>query len=148
MRHLKISNKKSILFATLVIVLNLLIGHFFAPNGIILTPITLIISTAIIVFYSEHLRPKNLILIILGLIILHDVGMKLYSGGIHDRQGYGLLHFFLFIGLVPTYIMTIVGIFNNRQAQLPEKIISLLIFPLIITGYIYLFSDLGLGRQY
>ena len=131
-----------------MIIVNLLLGHFFAPTGMMLTPIALTLSTAIIVFGSDNLRPKFLTLIILGLIILHDIGLKLYSGGTHDREGLGWLHLLLFIGLVPTYILTIVGIFRNKQAQLTEKILSLLIFPLIMAGHLYLFSDLGLGRHY
>ena len=125
---------------------NLLLGHFFAPTGIMLTPIALAISTAVIVFGSDNLRPTVLTLIISGLIILHDTGLKLYAGGIHDSEGLGWLHLMLFIGLIPAYILTIAGIFRNKEVQLTEKVIALLIFPLIIAGHLYLFNDLGLGR--
>lgn len=142
------TNRKSILIATGVIITNLLLGHFFAPTGMMLTPFALTISTALIVFGSEKLKPTLLTSIILGLIILHDIGLKLYAGGTHDGPGLGWMNLMLFIGLVPAYILTIVGIFRNKQAKLTEKIISLLIFPLIIAGHLYLFSDLGLGRHY
>ncbi|MCC5915749.1 MAG: hypothetical protein JJU02_00325 [Cryomorphaceae bacterium] len=140
--------KNRILIATGVIFVNLLLAHFFAPKGMMLTPIALTISTGIIVFSSEKTRPIFLTLKILGLIILHDIGLKLYSGGTHDKPGLGWLHVMLFIGLVPAYILTIIGIFRNKQAQWTEKIVSLLIFPLIIAVHLYLFSDLGLGQHY
>lgn len=142
------TNRKLISFATGIIIVNLLLGHFFAPTGMMLTPIALTISTSLVVFGSKKLRPILLTLIILGLIILHDIGLKLYAGGTHDGPGLGWMNLMLFIGLVPTYILTIVGIFRNKPAKLTEKIISLLIFPLIIAGHLYLFSDLGLGRHY
>jgi hypothetical protein len=142
------TNKKSILISIGVIIANLLLGHLFAPSGMMLTPIALTITTAVIVFGSNKLRPIYVTLTVLGLIIINDIGLKLYSGGTHDSEGLGWLHLMLFMGLIPAYILTIVGVFRNKQAQLAEKVISLLIFPLIITGHLYLFSDLGLGRHY
>ena len=148
MVHLIMTNRKSILIATGVIVVNLILDHFFAPTGLMLTPVALTISTAIIVFGTVKLRPIILTVIILGLIILHDIGIKLYGGGTHDGAGQGWIHLMLFIGLVPAYILTLIGIFRSKRAQLTEKIISLLIFPLILAGHLYLFTDLGLGRHY
>lgn len=142
------TNRNSLLIAIGIIVVNILLNHFFAPTGMMLTPFALTISTALMVFGSYKLRPIILTVLILGLIILHDIGLKLYGGGKHDGPGQGWLHLMLFFGLVPAYIFLLIGIFINKQAQLTEKIISLLIFPLIIAGHLYLFSDLGLGRHY
>ncbi len=141
-------NRYSFLIAVGVVIVNLFLGHFFAPTGMMLTPVALTAGTAIIVFGYNNLKPIFMTLIVLGLIILHDIGLKLYSGGKHDIEGLGWLHLMLFIGLVPTYILIIVGIFRNKQAKKNEKIISVLIFPLIMAGHLYLFSDLGLGRYY
>lgn len=146
--HLKMTNKKSIWIAAGVIIFNLLLGHFFAPTGMMLTPVALTLSTAVIVFGTNNLRPTILTSIILGLIILHDIGLKLFAGGMHDGPGQGWLHLMLFMGLVPAYILTVIGVFRNKQAQLTEQVLSLLIFPLIMAGHVYLFSDLGLGRYY
>jgi hypothetical protein len=146
--HSKVTNRKSILIATGVIIINLLLGHFFAPIGIMLTPITLTLSIAIIVFSCHTLRPIYLTAINLGLIILHDIGLKLFAGGMHDGPGLGWMTLLLFIGLAPAYILTIIGIFRIKQAKFMEKILSVLIFPLIIAGHFYIFGDLGLGRYY
>ncbi len=142
------TDRTSILIATGVIIFNLLLGHFFAPTGMMLTPVALTIATTLIVFGAKSLKPIFKTLIILGLIILHDIGLKLYSGGTHDSEGLGWLHLMLFIGLVPSYILTIVGIFQNKKADKTEKILSIIIFPLVIVGHLYLFGDLGLGRYY
>jgi hypothetical protein len=142
------TDRKSILIATGVIILNLILGHFFAPTGMMLTPVALIIATVIVVFTTKKLRPIYITQTVLGLIILHDIGLKLYSGGTHDREGFGWLHLMLFLGLVPSYILTIIGIIRNKQTNWTEKILSILIFPLVIAGHLYLFDDLGLGRHY
>ncbi|WP_242928632.1 hypothetical protein [Pontibacter vulgaris] len=144
----KMADIKSISIATGVIILNLLLGHFFAPTGIMLTPVALIIATVLIVFGTKDLKPIFITLAILGLIIFHDVGLKLYSGGTHDRQGLGWLHLMLFMGLIPSYILTVVGIVRNKKTNWTEKSISIIIFPLLMAGHLYLFSDLGLGRHY
>ena len=74
------TNKKSIICAIGVIIFNLLLGHFLAPTGLILAPIALIASSTIVVFKSANLRPLYLMLIILGLMVLLDLGLKLYAG--------------------------------------------------------------------
>ncbi|MCX2743343.1 hypothetical protein OO013_05670 [Mangrovivirga sp. M17] len=140
--------RKSILIAAAVIVVNLLLGHFFASTGIMMTPVALIIATVLVVLNTKNLRPISMTLTIIGLIIIHDIGLKLYAGGTHDRQGLGWIHLMLIIGLIPSYILLIGGVIRNKKAPLAEKIISIVIFPLILAGHLYLFSDLGLGRHY
>lgn len=140
--------RKSIAIAAGVIIANLFVGHLFAPTGMMLTPVILTIVTAIMVFATKSPRPINMTMMILGLIILHDIGLKLYSGGTHDREGLGWLHLMLLFGLIPSYILTIIGIFRYKPGNWTEKIASTVIFPLIIAAHLYLFDDLGLGRHY
>lgn len=140
-------NKKAISIATGVIITNIFCGHY-APTGIMLTPVMLTISALIVVFWSNQLRPLALTLIALGLVILNDLGLKLFAAGTHDQIGQAWQLLLLLIGLVPTYTILILGIFKNYQVKMTEKIIPILLFPILIAGYLYLFKDLGLGRHY
>jgi hypothetical protein len=137
-----------ILISFLVILTNVINGHFFAPNGIMFTPITLAAMTLIMTLGAKTLKPISLSGIVTGLIILHDVGIKLYSGGRHDREGLGWIHALLFIGLILSYGILLFGIFRTKDSNLKEKVIAALILPVAISIHLYFFTDLGLGRYY
>jgi len=140
--------KKTILFALMIIVINLLIAHFLAPFGLMLTPVILIIISSLICFEAKDLKPITRSLLLVALISLHDIGIKLYSGGSHDSKGLGIVHLLLFIGLIPSNILLITSIYQDKKNKWTEKILAIIIFPIIVTGYLYLFSELGLGRHY
>ncbi|PQJ19254.1 hypothetical protein [Nonlabens tegetincola] len=140
--------KTAILISFFIILINLINGHFFAPNGITYTPIALSAMTLVMTLGAKTLKPISLSGIITGFIILHDVGIKLYSGGTHDREGLGWIHTLLFIGLVLSYSILLFGIFKRKEAELKEKIIAALILPVAISIHLYFFTDLGLGRHY
>lgn len=133
------------MLAKSVIIINVILGHCIPPTGILFTPVALTLSAAILVFCSKTLRPLYMTFIIVGLIALNDIGIKLFAGGDRDPQGLGRIHFFLFIGLVPTYILALIGIFRNEKGHIIEKLLSSLIFPALIVVHLYFFYDLGLG---
>ena len=141
-------NKTALGLATLTVILNGLIGHFFAPFGIMLTPIVLTITTLLVC-----LRTKNINIIVLSLLTyffvgFNDILIKLYSGGSHDSQGLGWIHMLLFVGLLPTFGILLSTIFRSKGEPLTNKIIALVLFVGLITGHLQLFSNLGLGRYY
>jgi len=140
--------KSSIIYSFLIIAINILIGQFFAPNGITYTPIALAIMTLIIVIGARQLRPISKSLLVTGFIILHDIGIKLYSGGRHDNEGSGWIHAFLFLGLTISYAILLFGIFRQKEYDLREKIFATFILPTVILIHLYFFTDLGLGRYY
>lgn len=140
--------KSAIAISFLVILINLINGHFFAPNGITYTPIALIIMTLLLTVGAKTLKPISLSGLVAGFVILHDVGIKLYSGGTHDSVGLGWIHALLFLGLIPTYGILLIGIFRKKNCDMIEKIIAVLILPVIMTIHLYFFSNLGLGRHY
>lgn len=83
------NNTKTILISLGIIVANDVIGHFFAPNGIMFTPIVLILISVLIGILNKELKPIWKSVLFAGLIILHDIGIKLYLGGRHDHEGLG-----------------------------------------------------------
>lgn len=76
----------AIIISSLIILANLINGHFFAPNGILFTPGALTMITLVMSLDSRNIRPINLSGIVTRFIILHDIGIKLYSGGGHDKE--------------------------------------------------------------
>ena len=52
-------NKTALVLATLTVVLNGFIGHFFAPNGIMLTPIVLTITSLLVCLGTKNIKTKT-----------------------------------------------------------------------------------------
>jgi hypothetical protein len=142
------NNKTALGLATLTVILNGLIGHFFAPNGIMLTPIVLTITTSLVCFGTKNIKVILLSALTYLFMALNDISIKLYSGGSHDSEGLGWIHMLLFVGLLPTFGILLATIFRNKQETLTNKIIALIMFVGLIAGHLQLFSNLGLGRYY
>lgn len=138
----------SVLLSFLIIMLNLIIGHFFAPNGIIFSPLALIAITFAMVLGAKSLKPISLSAWITAFFVLHDVGIKLYAGGKHNNLGQGIIHLFLGIGLVFAYITLLVGIYKQKESSLVRKVIAALLLPVVMSIYLYFIDDLGIGRHY
>ena len=68
-----------LLLAFGIVILNVIIGHLFAPTGMFFTPIVLTIVTVLIGFKIPNFNPIIRSVLIFGLIALHDIGIKLYS---------------------------------------------------------------------
>ncbi|PIQ19907.1 MAG: hypothetical protein COW65_18025 [Cytophagales bacterium CG18_big_fil_WC_8_21_14_2_50_42_9] len=140
--------KVRITIAFILVVANILFAHSFAPTGMMLTPVVLIITTTLVCFKVKTIDPIPLLIITFGLISLHDIGIKLYSGGSHDSTGLGWVHLLLFLGLVPSYIILVNTIFQDKEQNRKEKLTAVFLFPLLIAGHLALFGDLGLGLYY
>lgn len=141
-------NKTSVGLATLTVIVNGFIGHFFAPNGIMLTPIVLTITTSLVCFGTKNIKTILISLLTYLFVALNDISIKLYSGGSHDSEGLGWVHLLLFVGLLPTFGILLTKIFRSKEETLTNKIIAVFIFVGLIAGHLQLFGNLGLGRYY
>ncbi|KIO74562.1 hypothetical protein TH53_25735 [Pedobacter lusitanus] len=74
---------------------------------------------------------------------LNDIGIKLFSGGRHDMEGVGWIHTMLFIGLVPCFIMLLIGVFRDKDSSIWLKVLSVIIFVLLIYAHLEIFETLG-----
>lgn len=134
--------------ATLIVILNGLIGHFFAPSGIMLTPIVLIVTTSLVCFGTKNIRSIFISILTFLFIALNDISIKLYSGGMHDFEGLGFIHMFMFIGLVPASGILLVSILKKKNENSINKILAIVLFAGLIAVHLQLFSNLGIGRFY
>jgi hypothetical protein len=142
------NNKTALVLAILTVILNGFIGHFFAPNGIMLTPIVLLITTSLICFGTKNVKPIFISILTFLFVALNDISIKLYSGGSHDSEGLGWIHMLLLIGLLPTFGILLAAIFNSKEVTLTNKIIAVFLFVGLIAVHLQLFRNLGLGRYY
>jgi hypothetical protein len=142
------SNSTAIGLALLTVVMNGLIGHFFAQSGIMLTPIVLTITTSLVCLGTKNIKAIFISILTFLFVALNDISIKLYSGGSHDHQGLGWIHMFLFIGLVPTFGILLTAMLRSKNAKYPSKIIATVLFIGLIAAHLQLFSKLGLGRYY
>jgi len=141
-------NYIAILIALIVVVSNCYIGHFYPPNGINNTPIVLLITSSIIAFGTKNLKVIWKSILIFTFAILNDILIKLYSGGTHDREGLEWIHFFLFLGLLPSFGILVFTTLRNKEESKLNKITAVCVFPILLYIYFYFFSTLGLGEHY
>jgi hypothetical protein len=139
---------KIIFLVSFVVTLNGILGHYFAPNGILFTPIVVIMISLLVGVLSKNINSLCKSILTYAFIGLNDVIIKLFSGGVHDHEGFGFIHFFLFVGLIPSFGILIFGIWNKTTENKSTKIIAILTFPLLIGLHLFLFQRLGLGRNY
>lgn len=131
----------------LIVIINGVPGHFFAPLGMDLTPAVLIISALLILL---RLRAGVYIksITLFGATVLNDVLIKLYSGGNHDPAGLAWMFLFTLVGLVMAYPILVIAIVRDKQAKWQDKLYAAAAFPIAVSVYLYLFYELGLGRSY
>lgn len=146
--EIEMTNTKAIGIAALTVILNGLIGHFFAPNGILLTPVVLTITTLFVCFGTKNIKVIFISAFTYLFVSLNDISIKLYSGGTHDHEGLGWVHLFLFIGLAPTFLILLASVLSRKGENLMNKVIAVVLFIGLMAGHLHLFSNLGLGRHY
>lgn len=135
----------TILICLLIILLlaSIVIGHFLPPSGIFMTPVTISIMTWLILFSDADFSILVKSVLSYLFIGLNDIGMKLFAGGKSDLAGMGWIHLFLFIGLVPCFIMLLISVFRDKKSSLGIKFLSVLIFILLIYMHLKMFKMLG-----
>lgn len=135
-----------LIVAVFIVIANGIIGHYFAPNGITLTPVVLTIITYIICFRLKSSKVVLISLLTYIFVALNDFSIKLYSGGTTDYEGLEWIHLFLLIGLIPTLVILSFAIFKKGKEKLSTKILSLILFIVLMIIHFQLFSLIGLDK--
>ena len=142
------NNATAIGLALLTVVINGLIGHFFAPGGILLTPLVISATTFFVGYCTKNITVIFISILAFIFVALNDISIKLYAGGRHDNEGLMWTHLFLFIGLVPTSVILLIAVFRRKSARLTNKILALVLFAGLVWVHLLLFDDVGLGRSF
>ena len=144
----EMNNTTALGLATSTVILNGLIGHFFAPNGIALTPVVLTITTSLVCFGTKNIKVILISTLTYLFVALNDISIKLYSGGSHDQEGLVWIHALLFIGLIPTFGILLTRSIRQKDEKLINKLLAVGLFIGLIALHLQLFGNLGLGRYY
>jgi hypothetical protein len=131
----------------LILLVPIIGGHFLPPMGTLLTPITVSLTTALIALGDDIWSGVLKSLLAYVCIGLNDIGTKLFAGGIYDAEGIGWIHMMLFIGLVPAFIILAVGVFRSQQSTLKMKILSMLLFVVLLALHFEVFATLGVTQK-
>jgi uncharacterized membrane protein YGL010W len=136
-----------LIISILIVLVDILIGHFFAPTGITNLPIALIVITILILFYTKF-NINSQCLIIALLFLFADIGLKLYAGGTHDSEGQDFYNLFYFIGAIPSFGLIIFRVLKNTEINKVKKVFIILAFLIFLYFQNDLLGDLGYGKSY
>ena len=145
---MEIHKSISLVSATLVLLVSIIIAYFLPPAGLLLSPVTMSLMVWIILFGANNfgiLTRSALCYLYIG---LSDIGLKLFAGGIHDIEGMGFMSLLFFVGLIPCFIMLLTTVYRATLPNKWVKIISILGFILLIWVHIGIFKRLGLDHRY
>lgn len=134
---------QKILLSIGFIILSNVLGHFFPPSSIFLTPIVVGISTFLLATSCFNLALR--ILLIILALITNDILIKIFAGGIHDSQGAGWINLFFIIGIAISTILTIGILLTTQKGKISQIIMTPLLIPLTLSIYLSYFSFLGLS---
>jgi hypothetical protein len=142
-----LNNFRCILLGVSIVVFNIIIGHFFAPNGIMLTPFVILL---IVWLLSNKSSYPPLVISVLSyiLIALNDVGLKLYAGGKHDGEGGAWLVLMSAVGLVVAFFAIVGRIETQVTSQIRKQIVAVITFVALVYIHSHIFGNVGLGRYY
>jgi hypothetical protein len=97
-----------IIFGMTIIIASNIDGHFHPPWSILLTPIWLSIIFGIVNKSLYKINYRNKIIYNFGLLLLNDLLIRKYSGGMHDDEGkIWISSFFIVSVFLANIIMTI-----------------------------------------
>jgi hypothetical protein len=142
---MKLQKTTLISLLTFILLLSVTIGHFLPPTGVLIIPVTISLMTGVIIFTNNEFNILTKSILCYLYIGLNDIGIKLFAGGINDSEGTGWVHLMLFIGLVPSLIMLLIGVFQDKRSTISTNVISILLFISLIFIHLQIFENLGMG---
>ena len=141
-------NKVQLVLVTVLVIANGVIGHFFSPWGLNLTPFLIAVTSFLICFFSSNIPILWKSVLIYFFIGLNDWLIKLYSGGHHDGVGQAWILFFELIGLFFAFLFLTISVFGKQKEPMKIRVLAIVLFLVLIGFHYYLFANLGVGRYY
>lgn len=124
-------NALILFIAGIIILLNGYVGHYFPPNGILITPLVLGVSCGLIVLFTEKLKILYKSLLLLVCAFFNDYLILHYSGGIHDSEGNAWSELFLFFGSIVSFAILLSGLFFTwKEETWKEKLLAACLYPI------------------
>ena len=98
--------------------------------------------------YRMSLIKNQKIIFVAGLLILNDVGLKLFAAGSHDQAGQSWQALFTVAGVILALCILIVAAVKDKSETWLLKICVLIAFPCLLIIHLYMTMNLGRGRYY
>lgn len=121
-----------------IILFNSLLAILVQPLGFAIIPICLPTATALIVLRPNGLGVLAKSLSLAGMITILDLGLKAVPAGPFDAEAQGWMHLFLFMGIIPSFIIYLFGIAREKEAGADEKWVAVLSFVGCLSLYMLL----------
>jgi hypothetical protein len=139
--HYDLSNKTLYKTSIGLVLLNIILGKILPPASILLTPYLLPLLGYIICLSPRENKTIQTAQILTLLIIINDLGIKKFAGGSHDSQGLGWINLTFILGFIPSYIISVIGIWKTNSSK-KEKVIATVIIPTIVFFYFSFFNEI------
>lgn len=124
-------NALILFIAGIIILFNGYLGHYFPPNGILITPLVLGLSCGLIILFTEKLKIIYKSLLLIACAVFNDYLILNYSGGIHDYEGNAWISLFLFFGSIVSLILLLLGLFfTDEKERWKEKLLAVCFYPI------------------
>ena len=140
------NNTPILLLGVVIVGINCLLGHYFAPLGIVLTPLVIIITSLLVIWGVKDLNIIYKSILVYLFITMNDILIKLFSGGTLDQIGLALISISLLVGVLFVLTFFVINIFQENNSKMKDKIIAFLVFLVLIIIYFSLFTEFGFRR--
>jgi hypothetical protein len=133
---------KVVLISFALIIINNVLGHYFSPISILLTPVVIGIISVLI---SRLNIPIILVvLLVIASILFNDILVKLFAGGTSDFEGAGFINLFLIIACIIATVITLALLITTHKHNIIYTILACLLIPLSVYIHLLYFDFLGL----
>ena len=127
-----------LLIGIYVVFFNSVLAFLVQPLGFMIIPICLPIASSFIVFKPNGLGVLAKSLSLVGMISFLDLALKAIPAGPFEAEGQGWIHLFLFMGIIPSFIIYLFGIAQEKEAGADEKWVAVLAFVGCLSLYMFL----------
>lgn len=128
--------------SAVLLTFNIIISHFNPFLGLTCSPYIIGIIALLIGFLSENLNCYKKCLSLTLFIILNDILIRMYSGGIQDSAGSGWISLYILFGALCSYPILIIAIVVDKRSIFHNKFYASLLYLTLIGLYMYLFTNI------
>lgn len=145
MEELGFSNRKIIIIAAVLVLINCIMSALLTYITVAVTPFLFIVITAMICILTQQLNLVRKSLILAALIIANDIIVKWLTQAYKLPETMEFINQMRMIGLIPAYLIILIDSLIAKNRSKGEKILGIVLFPLIIALYTFIIMMLSKG---
>jgi hypothetical protein len=133
---------KAVAISLSLIIINNVLGHYFPPISILLTPV--VIGVISVLISRLDIQIVLIVLLVIISILLNDILIKFFAGGTADFEGAGFINLFLIFACIIATILTPTLLIVSNNRNVVSTIFACLLIPLSVYIHLLYFDFLGL----